>query len=84
MAGKSVEVVVGSDCTARNPLRNISKAWGSQQFGEVSERFKEAVLKTAVVHATVGSNPTLSAYLEVMPNGPQLQRFTGPEGELST
>lgn len=84
MAGKSVGVVVGSDCTARNPLRNISKAWGSQQFGEVSERFKEAVLKTAVVDATVGSNPTLSVYLEVKPNGSKLQRFTGPEGELST
>jgi hypothetical protein len=33
---------------------------GPKCFGEVSERFKEAVLKTVVVHATVGSNPTLS------------------------
>lgn len=62
----------------------MNKVWGSQQFGEVSERFKEAVLKTAVVDATVGSNPTLSVYLEVKPNGSKLQRFTGPEGELST
>ena len=29
--------------------------------GEMSEWFKEAVLKTAVRQRTVGSNPTLSA-----------------------
>ena len=33
-------------------------------FGEMSEWFKEAVLKTAVRQRTVGSNPTLSAILK--------------------
>ena len=33
----------------------------SCRFGEMSERFKEPVLKTGDVKASVGSNPTLSA-----------------------
>ncbi len=34
---------------------------GIQDYGEVAERLKAAVLKTARVKALVGSNPTLSA-----------------------
>ena len=30
-------------------------------YGDVSERFKEAVLKTVDIHVSVGSNPTISA-----------------------
>ena len=37
----------------------ISKA--SEPHGEMSEWFKEPVLKTGDVKASVGSNPTLSA-----------------------
>ncbi len=33
-------------------------------MGEMSERFKEPVLKTGDVKASVGSNPTLSAIFE--------------------
>jgi hypothetical protein len=33
----------------------------SPKYGGVPERFKGAVLKTVVVQATVGSNPTPSA-----------------------
>ncbi len=36
--------------------------------GEVSEWFKELVLKTSVGHTTVGSNPTLSASLLPSPS----------------
>ena len=32
-------------------------------YGEMSERFKEPVLKTGDAQASVGSNPTLSAIL---------------------
>ena len=34
---------------------------GGFWYGEMSERFKEPVLKTGDVKASVGSNPTLSA-----------------------
>ena len=33
------------------------------ELGDVSEWFKEAVLKTVEVKASVGSNPTISAIL---------------------
>ena len=45
-------------------------------YGEVTERPKVAVLKTAVVRATVGSNPTLSAIRAISSVGraPRLHR----------
>ena len=39
----------------------ISGSRFSMGLGEMSERFKEPVLKTGDVRASVGSNPTLSA-----------------------
>ena len=39
--------------------------------GGMSERFKEAVLKTVVVHATVGSNPTPSERTGEVPERPK-------------
>ena len=37
--------------------------WSHRKNGEMSERFKEPVLKTGDVRASVGSNPTLSSTL---------------------
>ncbi len=39
----------------------MAKPFQSLPDGQVAERFKAAVLKTAEVQASVGSNPTLSA-----------------------
>ena len=35
-------------------------------FGEMSERFKELVLKTSDVRASAGSNPALSSSLIIL------------------
>ena len=43
---------------------NILSA-SENRLGEMSERFKEPVLKTGDVKASVGSNPTLSANVSV-------------------
>ena len=40
--------------------------------GDVSERFKEAVLKTVDVRASVGSNPTISA---IFPNRISMRKY---------
>lgn len=48
---------------SRNTELTIWDSFGIMHVarGDVSERFKEAVLKTVDVRASVGSNPTISA-----------------------
>ena len=47
----------------------LTRAWN--RLGEMSERFKEPVLKTGDVKASVGSNPTLSAIYFNDPPAPE-------------
>ncbi len=51
----------------------MAKPFQSLPDGQVAERFKAAVLKTAEVQASVGSNPTLSANygcpVKILPRG---------------
>ena len=43
---------------------NWTSRFAESHIGEVAEWFKAAVLKTAEVKASVGSNPTLSAIID--------------------